>query len=460
VIGRTAPRVRPAWLAAWLLWLPLASATAGSGDLGDVLEGFDDEPVPDAAAASQPEPTRADRPWRISGRVSLESAANLRQDRPEYEGLAKLRTELRLQLDAALPRGWKGRLGGRTWYDGAYRAQGRDAFGDAVLDAYEVEAEFWESWIAGPLGERVHLKLGREIVSFGTSETLRVVDAVFPLDNREPGSADLEELYLPELHARVDALLAGWQITGLAILERRFSELPPEGSSYLPPGPLPPRDDPGWSLTDPELLLSVRRRVGRVDVGLLGATFYADTPTLERDDSRPTGLRRVHDRLWMAGAVAAGAHGNWVFRGELAGFGGLTFAADPGREHRRLDALLGVDYSGPWGLDLAFDVVQRWLPSAPRAIEGPPDFADRHRTELALRAHRSFLRDRLRVTAVGIAFGLGLEQGGLVRVQTDYAWNDALTFTLGLLYYHSGDTPPTSALGRNDRVFAAVRYRF
>lgn len=447
-----------ATIAACLLGLAaLAPAAAGRDDVADALAGFDDEAPP---AAAEPAPA-SPRAWRLSGRASLETAANLRQDRPGYEGLAKLRTELRLQLDGALPRGWKARIGGRGWYDAAYRVQGRDRFAERVLDAYELEGEVWESWIAGPLAERVHVKLGREIVTFGSSETLRVVDLLFPIDNREPGAADLEQLYLPELHARVDALVAGTQLTALAILERRFSELPPAGSSYLPPEtPALPRDAPGRGLRDTEFVVSARRRVGPVDVGVIGARAYDDLPTLRQDRSSRSGLRLVHDRLWTLGAVAVGARGDWVLRGEIAGFRGLTFAADPGREHTRLDALLGVDHMGPWQLAIAVDVAHRWLVSAPRAVEDAPDFAERSRLEAALRLHRGFLRDRLRVTAVGVAFGIGGAGGGLARLQADYAWSDALTASVGVLVYGSGDTPPTSVLDRNDRVFASLRYRF
>ena len=47
-------------------------------------------------------------------------------------------------------------------------------------------------------------KLGRQIVNWGRSDTVRVLDVINPLDNREPGLVDIEDLRLPVTMARVD----------------------------------------------------------------------------------------------------------------------------------------------------------------------------------------------------------------------------------------------------------------
>ena len=452
-----------AWVAA-LVCAPVlvTPVAADEEDLEEILGSFEEGRAPPRAADPRGDdaPPAPDRWWRWSGLLAVETALHLDADRPEYDPVAKLRAEGRLQLDARLPRSWSLRLGGRAWYDFAYVIEGRDRFSGDVLDAYEDELEVWESWIAGPLGDRASVKLGRQITSFGTSETLRVVDLIFPIDNREPGAADLEDLYLPELHGRVDvALGGGFSLTGLAILERRFSETPPRGSSYLPPfAALPRVDEPSNGLDDTEFVLVTRGRLGRVDVGLLGAWYFDDLASL--DPASPLGVRRVHRRLWMLGGVAATARGSWVFRGELAGFGGLGFANDPGAERSRLDVLAGVDYTGFGDTAVALDVVNRWLPGAPSSIERAPDYTPRNLTELALLVRRSFLRDRLRVTLTALSFGYRAQLGALARLQGDYAWNDALTLRAGVLLYRSGDPFPYTALGSNDRLFIGAVYRF
>lgn len=441
-----------------LLALATLPVRVAADDLDEVLEGFE-EPAPVTTPEPQPEP--ALRPWLFSGFVGIESAFNLDQDRPEYEGLAKLRAELRLQFDARLPEDWKVRLGGRGWYDAAYAIQGRGEFTSEVLDAYETDYEVWESWIGGPLGDAVDLRVGRQITTFGTSENLRVVDVVFPIDNREPGAADLEDLYLPELHARLDVSLGGWDWTALAILERRFSEQPPEGSSYLPPGlPVPRAHEPSNDPSNTEYLLAARRRIRGVDVGLIGAYYFKDLASFKASAGSPGGVKRIHDRVGLLGATAVAAWGNWVFRSELAGLHGLSFANDPGRHRDRIDALAGFDYFGFGSLTLAFDLVNRWIPGAPSSIEDAPDFTPTNLTEWAGRARLDLLQDRLHLTLVGISLGIDARYGGILRLQADYQWSDPLTLSAGLLLYHSGDFPQTSELGRNDRIFLKLGYRF
>lgn len=448
-----------------LLWV---GGAASADEVDDLLSGFD-EP-----AFEEPDPTGSDgsaqRAWQVGGQVSLDSAFNYHENRSEYKGLAQLRAELRLQLDAdlgsllaslplALP-GWKLRVGGRGWYDAAYRIRGRDNFRGSVLRVYEDEAEVWESYLGGPIGASVDVRGGRLIESFGTSETLRVVDLLFPIDNREPGAADFDDLLLPVAQLRVDASFAGWEGTAVAFLERRFTVSPPEGSSYLLEGQVVPHaSKPSDSPQNTEWVAVLRRRVRGVDLSVLGAWFYQDRPSFKVDESSPTGLHRGHQRLWMVGGTAVGALGDFVLRGETAWFDGLSFANDGGR-HRRLDVLLGVDWFGFLGIDSAIDVVHRWVPGADPGIERAPDFTRRQQTEWALRVRRTFWRERLALTAVGIAIGADGKDGAILRLQVDFDLTDELQLTAGALLYTSGDLAPTAGLTRNDRLFLGASYRF
>lgn len=441
---------------------PPPARAAADAEVDAALEVFESGLVAPAAPVSPAADAPEAKIWRLSGSLGLESGFAV-DDRlaSKYRGAAELRTEARLRLDVALPSQWKARLGGRAWYDAAYALRGRDRYPDAVLDAYEWEVEFWESWLAGSLAEGLDVKAGRQIVTLGTSETFRVLDLLFPIDSRVPGRADLEDLYLPVAILRVDwAASARWTLTALTFLERRHSELPPPGSSWAPGGPAPPGvDRPDASWADTEVAGALRGQVRGVDVSLVGAWFHHDIPSWRRDPGAPSGFAREHDRLAMLGAAAVGARGDWVFRGELAGFYGFEFANDAGR-HARLDVLLGVDYFGLSGSALALDLVHRSLPNASRGIERAPDFTRRHQTNWAFRWRHDLLRDRLHLTLVAVGLGLDLADGAIVRAQADYAWSDAVSVTAGVLLYGSGDLAPESVLGRNDRFFLATTLRF
>ncbi len=53
-------------------------------------------------------------------------------------------------------------------------------------------------------------KVGRQIVIWGRSESLRVLDVLNPLDNREAGRVDIEDLRRPLAMVRVDAYQKLW----------------------------------------------------------------------------------------------------------------------------------------------------------------------------------------------------------------------------------------------------------
>jgi hypothetical protein len=162
----------------------------------------------------------------------------------------------------------------------------------------------------------------------------------------------------------------------------------------------------------------------------------------------------------LLGSTANVALGNWLLRGELAYLDGLEYFHLQGRETRRLDVLVGVDYSGFTDTLIAVDLVNRWIDGWESSFLDAPDFTRRNSWELAFRLQRDFLRDRLHLTLLAIGFGITLEDGSGVRLGVDYDLRDALTIGGGILLYQDGDLPPLSAFGRNDRVYLQARYSF
>ena len=72
-------------------------------------------------------------------------------------------------------------------------------------------------------------------MNWGRSDTLRVLDVLNPVDNREPGLLDLVDLRLPVGMAKLSYYPhPGWSVTGIAIPEIRFSLDPPFGSDFFP----------------------------------------------------------------------------------------------------------------------------------------------------------------------------------------------------------------------------------
>lgn len=448
-------------------------------DLEGILGGFEDEeeapaheaaPTPAAAAA-------ASRFWDVSGSVNLASSINYLHHRSvtgtTYTGLQKLRARLNLQLDLDLPRKWKARFAGYGFHDLAYRIQGRSRYTAEVLDQYEWEADFQECYVHGRLTDRVDLKLGRQVVNWGRSETLRVLDVLNPLDEREPGLADIEDLRLPVAMTRLDYYVGDWAVTAVAIPEIRFDKLPPAGSDF---NPLPedlPEHAPANSPANVEWAVRAMGIFHGWDLSMQLARYWNDRPYVSAPSvEHPLGMTR-HSRLTLVGGGGNYTFGSWLFKGEAAYVDGVDYPigttvietdvgalplADGTVEKSRVDVLGGVEYYGLAETTVALELVDRH-------ING---YDPRMRTfdvredgiETALRISADFLHARLHTTALGVLFGERAQDGSVVRLSADYELRDALLVGGGLLLFQNGDPIEFRAIDRNDRIFLQVQYSF
>ena len=125
-------------------------------------------------------------------------------ERKSWNGVDRLRAKLDLELDVELPASWQARVSGFGFYDVIYRLRDRDEYTNDALRTYEDDVELLEAWVRGSPHPKVDLKLGRQILNWGRSDTLRVLDVINPLDNRDPGLVDIEDLRRPVGMVRVD----------------------------------------------------------------------------------------------------------------------------------------------------------------------------------------------------------------------------------------------------------------
>lgn len=432
---------------------------AQSDDLDAALGGFDEETDDDSGGND--EVVIEDKAWQLSGAFTLGAAWNYahsapQQGEPDYRGLSRLRGKLNLQLDTDLSEHWKTRLGGYTWYDAAYAINGRSDYPDGVLDDYESEIELGEAWLRGRLGGRTDLKLGRQIVVWGKSDNIRITDVLNPLDNREPGMVDIEDLRLPVGMARLDHYVGDWGLSAMAIPEIRFNKNPPYGSEFYPhAAPLPREVIPDDGGDNTEYALAANGIFSGWDLSLYWAQLYDDNP---HSALTPSGPELQHSRLTMAGLATNVALGNWLLKAEAARFSGLEYAGQTGESFQRIDSLLGLEYSGLSETTLSLEVANRHLQDHTPGLEQVG--VEENEWQTALRYQGDFLHARLHLLALVSAFGEELEKGGFGRYSAAYDLADGLTITGGIVSYQSGDKLPFNAISDNDRLFLDLKYSF
>ncbi len=397
-----------------LLLLIASGAQAADENIDLLLEGFDEPAVAESVA-----PTEPPKPYTLGGSAAFGLGYTLGHpvvpgDNAPHDvhGLSRARIKINLDLEGRFGEGWRGKLAGNAAYNGAYS----DAYTTEFIDAYESEAELGEAWISGSLHPSVDIKLGRQIVVWGRSDSLRVTDVINPLDNREPGMVDIEDLRLPVAMAKIDAYVGEWGLSLMAIPEIRLNKSPVYGSEFYP-APVPmPDTTPASGGENTEYAAALKGEFSGWDISLYRASFL--------DDTAP------HERRQMSGVAANWISGNWLLKGEAA------------RIDNRDDILLGAEYSGLRDTTLAVEAVER----------------DGGQRQLALRYSGEFLHARLKPTVLIGLFDFGIDNGGFARLAADYELADGLGLSGGVMSYWDGNG--TTRWGESDRLFAELKYSF
>jgi hypothetical protein len=348
--------------------------------------------------------------------------------------------------------------------------QGKSKYTNNVIKDYEWEWEFQDTYLEGPILDNVDLKIGRQVVKWGYSDSVRVLDILNPLDQREPGRADIEDLARSVGMAKVDWYVdRNWTVTAIAIPEIRFNDIPSFGSDFNPlPTPIPtgstPDDFKNW-----EAAASVKGIFEGWDVSFHYAYIFNDIAN-QRSAGGGTFFLPANSRLHLVGAGGNYAFGSWLVKGEIAWLDGLEFLSGfvdgipvgpfSSLDRSRLDATLGLEYYGLTDHTFALEVVERYLFDHTAEILDAPNFTRENTMEYALRWTADWFNTRLTTTVLAILLGYKVQDGVILRAQGEYELMDGLALTAGFLLFQKGDLPPLNSWGLNDRAFVDLKYSF
>lgn len=441
-----------------LLAAPPAGLATDGVPLDDLLEGFDNE-KPGSTPVPPPEQVSEPSHWYLAGAASLRFAFNTAHAAPvagqvDHRNLSSARGKLSLQLAGQFSRRWRARVEGYTFYDAAYDRAAHN-YPEVLVDTMRAETEFGEAYLAGSLGP-VDLKLGRQVLAWGKADTLSVVDLVSPLDLREPGMADIDDLRLPLTMARLDYYPdRTWRISALAIPEIRVNEFPAYGSDFFP-FPMPLTDEvPDHGGGNTEWAAAVEGTFSGWDLGFYWADLVDNMPypvlTLQGQNLLPTSL--AHARIQLAGVALDLASGNWLLKGELAQVRGARQTSQLASDRRHLVGV--IEYSGVADVVMALELA--WQSLLDYSVRHGQAGYDKDSWQSVIRLSLDQLHDTLHWTVLYSGYG---GSGGFTRGQVQYDIADAFTLSGGVVLYRGGDSLMTRGIGDNDRVFLQARYSF
>ena len=439
-------------------------------EIPDILQGFDDETEKEVKTQEETETTVNETKSgavSLDGHLKLGASYNIAHEKPQagetdWRGFSRLRSELQLELRTKFSESWQTLVTATGYYDLAYAIQGRDEFTDEVLDAYQKDIELEDTYIQGSITDSLDAKLGRQIVVWGKSDNVRVTDVLNPLDLREPGITDIEDLRLPVTMARFDFYLKAWSLTGIVIPEIRFNKNPVFGHDFFPGSqPLPQEDIPKDGFENAEYAATVGGVFRGWDIAFYGADIYDDRAHTELVSmGPPPRFELQHSRIKMIGSAFNIALGNWLLKAEAAWFNGLEFTNTPDQEFSRIDLMAGVEYSGFQDTTVSIEIVLRHLKDFEDILEQPPDEVRENEFQWAIRFTRTYLNDTLTLTALASTFGAKVQDGFFERISAQYDLTDAVEISGGVVFYQTGDTEKFSRIGDNNRLYFEIKYSF
>jgi len=459
----------------------------------DALDGFDDGESNNIAMEEE-----SGSDWYdFSGYVSILGAYNYAQKAPQalpplpefandkvmdFRGLSRARTKLDLALEMRHSENWKSRIEVIGWYDASWAINGRTNYSDNILETYEYFYDVKDAYIQGTLSDSLDIKIGRQIVIWGKSDSIRITDVINPLDNREPGMVDIKDLRLTETMTKLDYYFGDYGLSGIIIHEPRLEIEPAFGSDYrprdvfgppIPDAKFPEQKQEDWALENTQFALSLDGRYEGWDLSWYAANVLNNRfgVTYESDGT----VSRTYEKMYMLGMATNIVSGAWLYKVEAAYLMDLDYrSVEENKE--RLDALVGVDYSGFSKTVLSLELSDRHifgyedimltntflLPTVQKII---PDYVREDTVQVAARASYTFDHDNATVNYLVSMFGsssFSFEDGGFQRVWMDYKINDSFTVNGGLVDYlgGDGDIPFYNAIENNDRVYAEVVYNF
>jgi len=408
----------------------------------------------------------SDSNFRVNGEIGLLYGYRYNYNRftaqmTDHQGVSHLKTKFLLDFGISFSDSWNFLGSGTASYNFAYQFNQDNNYTLGFLNENESQFELKKLFIRGNLTPNIDLKIGRQIVVWGKSDSLRVTDILNPLDLREPGMTDIEDLRQPIFMSRFDYYYSNYSFTGYLIHEHMSHTLPVLGSSYYYfPVAIDSESDPSLEIDNTEYAVSINGIFQGYDFSLYAANIYDDNPYLTKSNTQ------AHQRISMFGGAFNTVRNSFLFKTEAAFFSDLKLSAfrqngiliENTNAYHRLDLMTGLEYSGFENTNMSIEVVDRWMTNYNHLamLSG----AQEHLVQYVFRVSRTFLNDVLETSVLVSLYGKKADDGGFIRVQGEYDISDNLMATAGVVIYMSGSTQILKQIGENDIVFFKLTYSF
>ncbi len=388
-------------------------------------------------------------PFSIKGWA--EAIQSMRTHRPNDSLTSRARLRLELEAD----------------FDAFYGFVSADAEKNWQIDS-ETGIELQEAWVEYATS-RWDLRVGRQIVIWGSADGVQITDIISPPDYTESITRDLDEIRMPVDAAKLRLLgdVINAELIWIPVFE---AAVQPSGDNpWAVATDLPDNvhvnmadiDEPSTSLENSEIALKVAAYLSGLDVAASAFHTWDDNPTYHRtvrseDDDVFVDYTPRHHRLTVLGLEFSRPWSDFVFRGEAAYYIGKyqatkNISIDP-IQTDLFKWLVGVDWTP--GND--------WSVIAQATCETIMDHDERMANEAmepmaTLSISKDLLNDTLTLSNM-LYYDLN-DNEIYTRPKADYALTDAWHLMTGADIF-CGDDGDFGAYRNNSQVWVKVKYSF
>lgn len=282
------------------------------------------------------------------------------------------------------------------------------------------------------------VRAGRQIITWGVADALRLTDIISPMDYTEFLAQDYDDIRIPVGGLRVRFSREKWSMEAVAIPVSSFFDLPTDAENPWSVGPIAIGAEPSHNAYNMEY-------GGRLAFFLSGIDFsFSALHTWNKQPVLCNGVGEYR-RMTMLGADVSVPMGKFVVRGEVAEY--LDELQTGGTRAASTNALLGIDwYAG-----------NDWTLSA--------QYSHKY---VALGEHRNTALSTLRISKELLHNTLALQTFAYIdvtngdvfnRLSADYALNDQIHAVIGYDYFHA-DGGMFAIYNKNSELFFKLKYSF
>jgi len=441
---------------------PAVSGSTEDAPHDEIMDGFDDDStgssndasISSATDVTTSEETVTEPAESLSGFTGklTEQVAYSWHNKAPHDNISSLKSSLLLDYEHKFENGIRFKTNAKAYYDAIYSLKNRGDFTSKELSALESEVELFDAYLEGSITDSLDYKVGRQVVVWGRSDTIRITDVLNPLDNRRPGMVDIEDLRLPVVMAKFDYFIGDWRLTPIAILEQRFTKNPPFGGDFYP---FPIQAPSNESYNDVTYALSVGAEFSGWDVNFYAARLRDDAGYLALE-AKPV---FKHDKVNMFGTALNVLSGSWLFKTEIAHFSGLKYFSTGDETFERTDGLVGVEYNGIADTLISYDFALRTIHGYDKRLLAEQNPLNKYDYQHAFRVTSDFVNDTVHANYLISLYGKHLDEGGFQRAWIKYDLADGINVNVGVVDYIGGSVL-FDAIKDNDMVFADISYSF